>query len=236
MNKKILLPLLSLFLLLIGIAFPESAHAQISEGGTPASFKYQNTLKSDLPTIRIPVDFSVEDLKTVDRWQVSQGAPLKVSKLIPTNLNIDNAGNWITLPGGEKIWQLRLQAKDAIALMLYYKEFYIPEGGRLFIYNADKSHIIGAFTHANSVTSKFATEFVAGDDIILEYEAAANGEKPRIHIDEVGYGYNHLSVSNPLRSPDSELSGPCMVNINCEEGRRMAKPEKRSLLDSGENR
>lgn len=218
MNKKILLPLLSLFLLLIGIAFPESAHAQISEGGTPASFKYQNTLKSDLPTIRIPVDFSVEDLKTVDRWQVSQGAPLKVSKLIPTNLNIDNAGNWITLPGGEKIWQLRLQAKDAIALMLYYKEFYIPEGGRLFIYNADKSHIIGAFTHANSVTSKFATEFVAGDDIILEYEAAANGEKPRIHIDEVGYGYNHLSVSNPLRSPDSELSGPCMVNINCEEG------------------
>lgn len=218
MNKKVLFPLISLLLLLAGTTLPESAYAQISEGGTPVSFQYQNTLKSDLPTIQIPVDFSVEDMKTVDRWQVSQGAPLKVSKLIQTDLSIDNAGNWIILPGGEKIWQLRLQAKNAIALMLYYKEFYIPEGGRLFIYNADKSHVIGAFTHANSVTSKFATEFVAGDDIILEYEAAASGEKPRIRINEVGYGYNHLHVSNRLKNSDSELSGPCMVNINCEEG------------------
>lgn len=218
MNKKTLLSLIGLFLLVAGTVFPGSAHAQISEGGTPVSFKYQNTLKSDLPVVRIPVNFSVEDMKTVDRWQASQGAPLKVSKLIQTDLSIDNAGNWTTLPGGEKIWQLRLQAKDAIALMLYYKEFYIPEGGRLFIYNADKSHVIGAFTHANSVTSKFATEFVAGDDIILEYEAAANDEKPRIHIEEVGYGYNHLFVSNHLKDSNSELSGFCMVNINCEEG------------------
>lgn len=218
MNKKVLFPLISLLLLLAGTTLPESAYAQISEGGTPVSFQYQNTLKSDLPTIQIPVDFSVEDMKTVDAWQVSQGAPLKVSKLIQTDLSIDNAGNWITLPGGEKIWQLRLQAKNAIALMLYYKEFYIPEGGRLFIYNADKSHVIGAFTHANSVTSKFATEFVAGDDIILEYEAATNGEKPRIYIDEVGYGYNHLFVSNRFKDTEEELSGPCMVNINCEEG------------------
>ena len=141
MNKKTLLSLIGLFLLVAGTVFPGSAHAQISEGGTPVSFKYQNTLKSDLPVVRIPVNFSVEDMKTVDRWQASQGAPLKVSKLIQTDLSIDNAGNWTTLPGGEKIWQLRLQAKDAIALMLYYKEFYIPEGGRLFIYNADKSHV-----------------------------------------------------------------------------------------------
>ena len=125
MNKKVLFPLISLLLLLAGTTLPESAYAQISEGGTPVSFQYQNTLKSDLPTIQIPVDFSVEDMKTVDRWQVSQGAPLKVSKLIQTDLSIDNAGNWIILPGGEKIWQLRLQAKNAIALMLYYKEFYM---------------------------------------------------------------------------------------------------------------
>lgn len=115
MNKKILLPLISLFLSLIGITFPESVYAQISEGGTPASFKYQNTLKSDLPTVQIPVNFSVEDLKTVDRWQVSQGAPLKVGTLIDTDLTIDNSGNWTTLPDGNKIWQLRIQAKDAIA-------------------------------------------------------------------------------------------------------------------------
>lgn len=70
MNKKALLPLIGLFLLVTGIVLPGSAYAQISEGGTPTSFKYQNTLKSDLPTVQIPINFSVEDLKTVDRWQV----------------------------------------------------------------------------------------------------------------------------------------------------------------------
>lgn len=50
MNKKALLPLIGLFLLVTGIVLPGSAYAQISEGGTPTSFKYQNTLKSDLPT------------------------------------------------------------------------------------------------------------------------------------------------------------------------------------------
>ena len=143
MNKKALFPLISLFLLVTGIILPESVRAQISEGGIPASFKYSNTLKSDLPTVRIPVNFSVEDLKTVDAWQVSQGAPLKVGTLINTDLTIDKSGNWTTLPDGNNIWQLRLQAKDAIALMLSFNDFYIPENGKLFVYNADKTQIIG---------------------------------------------------------------------------------------------
>lgn len=36
MNKKALFPLIGLFLLVTGIVLPGSAHAQISEGGTPA--------------------------------------------------------------------------------------------------------------------------------------------------------------------------------------------------------
>ena len=164
MNKKALLPLIGLFLLVTGIVLPGSAHAQISEGGTPTSFKYQNTLKSDLPTVQIPINFSVEDLKTVDRWQVSQGAPLKVGVLLPTDLTIDNAGSWNTLPDGKRVWRLQVQAKDAIALMLSFRDFYIPENGKLFIYSSDKTHLIGAFTHhTNPPTKEYATEFLAGD-------------------------------------------------------------------------
>lgn len=201
MNKKALLPLIGLFLLVTGIVLPGSAYAQISEGGTPTSFKYQNTLKSDLPTVQIPINFSVEDLKTVDRWQVSQGAPLKVGVLLPTDLTIDNAGSWNTLPDGKRVWRLQVQAKDAIALMLSFRDFYIPENGKLFIYSSDKTHLIGAFTHhTNPPTKEYATEFLAGDKIILEYEAGiSENEHPRIAIDAVGYGYNHLHVSRTSR-------------------------------------
>lgn len=220
MNKKALFPLIGLFLLVTGIVLPGSAHAQISEGGTPASFKYQNTLKSDLPTVQIPINFSVEDMKTVDRWQVSQGAPLKVEVLIPTDLTIDNAGDWSTLPDGKKVWRLQVQAKDAIALMLSFKDFYIPENGKLFIYSSDKTHLIGAFTHhTNPPTKEYATEFLAGDKIILEYETdISDNERPRIAIDAVGYGYNHLHVSRTMADIGPNASGSCMVNINCEEG------------------
>lgn len=220
MDKKALLPLIGLFLLVTGIVLPGSAHAQISEGGTPTSFKYQNTLKSDLPTVQIPINFSVEDLKTVDRWQVSQGAPLKVGVLLPTDLTIDNAGSWNTLPDGKRVWRLQVQAKDAIALMLSFRDFYIPENGKLFIYSSDKTHLIGAFTHhTNPPTKEYATEFLAGDKIILEYEAGiSENEHPRIAIDAVGYGYNHLHVSRTMADTGPGTSGSCMVNINCEEG------------------
>lgn len=190
--------------------------AQISEGGLPPSFNFESSLKSQVSATQIPVLFNVSDLLAVDAWQVSNGAPLAVATSIPVSINTSNAGNWLTLPDGQEIWQFRLQAKGAIALMLYYKRFEIPQGGKLFIYNADKTHILGSYTHrTNPRGGRFATEFVAGDDLTLEYVSPASGERPQIEIEEVGYGYNHLSilVGNELRS-----SGTCQVNINCIEG------------------
>lgn len=206
--------IISLFLL-----YASEVKSQISEGGKPLSFNYQNMLKSEQPVVRIPVNFSVEDLIAVDEWRVSQGAPLTVSTLIDTDLNMDTDGQWLTLPNGKEIWQLRLQAKGAIALMLYYNAFYIPEGGKLFIYNADKTQLLGAYTSQTNPGGKaFATEFVAGDDLTIEYEPPVSGEKAGIIINQVGYGYNHLTVSGNLRSTGPGTSSSCMVNINCEEG------------------
>ena len=204
---------------LIFVNCPVTLTAQISEGGTPPSFSYLNVLKSTSTGIDIPITFSVEDLKVVDAWNVSQGAPLKVATLIPADLSMENAGEWSTLPGGEKIWQLQIQAQDAIALNLYYKEFYIPVGGKLFIYNADHTQIIGAYTSkTNPSGAAFATEYVAGDDIILEYVHGTSEDLPRIHIGEIGYGYNHLFIGNTPKATGEGSSGSCNVNINCPEG------------------
>ena len=92
-------------------------HAQISEGGLPPSFQFMTNLKSTEQPVQIPVNFSVEDLKVVDAWRVSQGAPLAIAKRIETDLSISNSGNWRTLPDGQKVWQLHLEAKGAIALI-----------------------------------------------------------------------------------------------------------------------
>jgi hypothetical protein len=199
------------------------AFAQISEGGTPPSFRYDQsrTLRNAVEKTKVSVDFYVEDLREVDAWRSREGAPMPVGKLIPVDYTMDNAGSRTTLPGGERIWQLHLSVPDAVAVMLYYRDFYIPEGGKLFIYSADKSQLLGAYTeNTHPSGGLFATEFIGGDELVLEYvESETSAEKPRIHIDNVGYGYNTSALKAFCGiTTRAGSSGACMVNINCEEG------------------
>lgn len=215
------------------------AQGQISEGGLPPSFRYPATLRSESKTIRVPVNFSVEDLKAVDAWQTSENGILRISTLIDTNIRLMDSADRITLSDGNTVYQLRIEAEEAIALMLYYKAFYIPEGARLFIYNPDRSQVLGAYTsETNPAGGVFATEFVAGDGLILEYVPAPSGEEPQIEIEQIGYGYNHLSVSAARDNDKGEISGSCMVNINCEEGEAWQEQKKgvcRTIQKIGDN-
>jgi len=195
----------------------EKSFAQLSEGGIPPSFQFQPTLRSHAATVQIPVTFDVRELIQADKQQTAQGIPLAVATQIDVQYNPTNAGIWSRLPDGTVIWQFNLQAKGALALMIYYSDFYIPEGGKLFLYNTEKTQILGAYTlHTHPTGGRFATEFVAGDELTFEYVAAPTGEMPRIEIEAIGYGYNHLTVRNS--SVSLRKSGPCEVNINCEEG------------------
>ena len=199
---------------------PSNTLSQISKGGLPPSFKYQQTLRSLAVETNVPVSFYAKDIQVTDSWQAREGAPMPVSNLISVDYTMDNSGYRTTLPGGEEIWRLNLKAKDAVALMLYYEDFYIPEGGKLFIYSSDKSQILGAYTHETHPSGGlFATEFIGGDELILEYVyPETNKENPRICIDEIGYGYNSAALREFCGITTRASSGSCMVDVNCEEG------------------
>jgi hypothetical protein len=196
--------------------------AQISEGGIPPSFKYSRSqsLRSAIRKTEVPVDFYVEDLQEVDNWRAREGTPMPVAKLIEVDYTLENSGSYTVFPDGERVWRLHLKAADAIAMMLYYNDFYIPEGDKLFIYSADKSQLLGAYTHNTHPSGgRFATEFVGGDELILEYVASETSvEKPRLHIGEIGYGYNVSALETFCGVSLRGASGSCMVNVNCEEG------------------
>ena len=209
--------------------------AQISEKGVPASFAFDNSnlTKSAKAPFVTPIQFDVAKLKAEDKTFEANNMPLRTAMIIPVELNVRNSGEWTTLANGQQIWTLTINAPGAIATMLYYDEFTIPKGGKLFIYNDDRSHVIGAYTEATNpiVNGAFATEFVAGDMITLEYDAPftansgantfnAKPEIPTIKISGVGYGYNYLEV---YRKPADMMlrigeSASCEVNIHCPEG------------------
>jgi hypothetical protein len=200
--------------------FLPDVFAQISEGGTPPSFKYAETLRRAVEKTEAPVDFYGKDLLETDNWRAREGAPMPVAKLIPVDYAVEQAGVRTTLPGGERIRQFHLSVPGAVAVMLYYRDFYIPEGGKLFIYSADKTQLLGAYTkNTHPSGGLFATEFVGGDELILEYvESDASLESPRIHIDNIGYGYNASALQSFCGITVRAAAASCMVNVNCEEG------------------
>jgi hypothetical protein len=79
---------------------------------------------------------------------------------------------------------------------------------------------LGAYTrNTHPSGGVFATEFTGGDELILEYaESEISDEKPHIHIDNIGYGYNASALNTFSDISTRKTSGSCMVNINCEEG------------------
>ena len=219
----------------LGVTFGvTSVVSQISEGGTPASFVFQDEVQlrsAKFPFIS-PINFDIAKLLVEDKMAEEAGVLLRTSVIIPVDLTMENAGEWIVLPDGTNIWRLTVQAPGAIAIMLYYDRFFIPDGGKLFIYNADHTHLLGAYTSStNPGDGKFATEFVAGDEIILEYNEPPSPDemKPDIRISGIGYGYNYLEVYQSeglLGGIEGTFEQSCQVNINCPEGNNWQDQKK----------
>ncbi|PXV64138.1 putative secreted protein (Por secretion system target) [Dysgonomonas alginatilytica] len=228
-NKQILIILVSLISSL-------SVFSQISEGGTPPSFRYKNSTRSALSVSQVPVNLDISRLTWEDEMvEQRKDAPLRIAKVIPVNINIDSIGSWTTFSDSVKIWQQVIEAEGAQGLILGYKDFYIPEGAKLYVYNEDHSRILGAYTrNTHPQGGKFASEIIAGDKITLEYVASTiSNESPRIVVEDVGYVYgdnfNTALRALPTSPPRINSSQSCMINVNCADGANW-KDQKRGVV------
>ncbi len=193
--------------------------AQIGYGGTPPSWNIPRTkLKSqeELKTNIISNPFTIEQLLE-DELQ-SGDLPERVGINLATQLSVIEDGEWGNIGGGERICRLKIASPKATAISVYYSKFKIPQGAKLYIYNEDHTHLLGAYTsQTNPSGGEFVTEFVAGDNLIFEYvSSSSQTDAPQIDIEKICYGYKNLKVST------SELLS-CMVDIMCSEGEAWQK-------------
>ncbi|MDR3329599.1 MAG: trypsin-like peptidase domain-containing protein [Prevotellaceae bacterium] len=222
----------SIFLLLALLAAQRlPLRAQVSEGGTPPSFRYAKVLPRGramsagaTDTVALHIPFDVDSLRAADAAGEASGdlAPLNVAKDIAVNLGMANSGAWHVLENGQRVWQLTIKAPGAVATLLYYAECRIPRGGQLFVYSPDRAAVLGAYTSAsNPAGGQFATDFVAGDVVTLEYAAPlgdTTSAEAAIRVEAVAYGYNHLHVqAMPVAESYGDALG-CQVNVVCAEG------------------
>jgi len=193
---------------------PSINYAQISNGGTPPSTLFQ--LENNFQRI----SFDTPDMNKIAEEdmlaEIDKPDPRRMGVSVKINKGISNSGSWETIAGGDKVWRMEIEVPDALALGVYYNDFYLPEGGKLFLYNENKTQILGAYTSLNNPEDNlFSTQFIQGDKVVLEYWQPKNQtEDARINISEVAYAYRdiHFNID------DSRDSWYCMIDVACSEG------------------
>jgi hypothetical protein len=214
---------ISLFVL---IALSVQLSAQISTNETPVSFNLNMVaLRSDQAIqTKTMQSINLEQIASEDEADEANGIPPRFGYPLPVNYTFQNSGTWVTLPNGDKIWQLSIQSPGALSINLLYDAFWLPNGAKFFVYSDDKQHVLGAFTSINNKGDRnnpqgFATGLVYSDSIIVEYyEPADVIEDAIISIAYVVHGYRYIKLPESMESGYGE-SGNCQVNINCIEGK-----------------
>ncbi len=211
-----------------------NASAQLSQGGTPYSFN-DVAAKQALSFVNMP-GFDVDAMKAEDAVNDLSKGPFRFGYNHMVSLNLSNSGEWTTLANGDRLWRMGVSSTGAQTINLAFDDFFMPEGGKLFVYNASKSYVIGAFTNVNNQEDKqFATDLIPGDAVILEYyEPAAVAGQGKINVFRVTHAYR--GVEDYVRNFTGEdyektfgASGSCEINVNCPYGTGWSN-EKRSVV------
>ena len=226
-DKYKIIPVL-FFLLLSEIVL-----SQISEGGSPLSF-YERVSTSFQEVFITPPDLNI--LAEEDAKQLKDGSGYRFAVLLPVNLNINNSGTWEEAGDGSKIWRLRLFSEGAEAVSLYFDEFKIPEGGKLFLYDDQKKQLLGAFSSGNNKESgRFATGLLRGSSVILEYDSPPDSKNlPELSVSDFGYAYR--GVYNNYRGFGGSDPSPGSTAGRARETRPGRAPPANNPTPAGRRR
>ena len=202
------------FLILALMILSTSAFAQISSPGTPLSKIHYNL--TDVIDTKVMPGYDQKAIDAEDAINAKmKDVPYRFGYLYNVNFGLENSGTWETLADGSKVWRLAIACPGAFGINLIYDKFYMPKGGKFYIYNSDKTMMIGAFTDIDNLPGNvFSTQPVKGERIILEYNQPSYvTETALINVQCVTHEYKDLFKI--LNDKSFGQSGSCNINVHC---------------------
>jgi hypothetical protein len=187
--------------------------AQDNEGGKPFSFE-QELSDNATATVNMPY-FDFAPLIAQSEKRVKQGTYELTDHIFDVNYTLTNSGTWTTLLNGDRLWKLRIASLGAKKMSIYYQNFYMPEGARLYVYNDSRTEALGAFTSKNNSEARenagvFSTDHLSGDAQIIEYyePKSARGQT----------SFSIFRVAHQFKDVLIDESESCQVDVVCPAG------------------
>ncbi len=198
-------------ILLVNISF----FAQVTNTGKPLSWELKMVTKKIkkhiLPTINLK-KLQQEDI-TNDKLAI----PWRFGFKQVVNLGFKD-GQWTTLENGDRIWRINIVSKGALSMNVIFDSFFMPNGGKVYLYNEDRSDLLGAYTAIqNQKSGRLGTWLVKGSNLWIEYYEPANViNQGRLHIGSVTHGYRNANTYKNQKSLGD--SGNCNHDVDCPIG------------------
>ena len=169
------------------------SRAQLATNEQPYSLSAKvQVQKQDVIVLTAP---DLERIEKEDLINDQQPGTAMFAYPVWVNYTLENSGVWQQLDGGGKIWRLKVTIPGALSTNTYYDKFWLPEGGKFFVYSEDTGQSIGAITSefiggSKEEPIKFATALIYGENVTFEYyQPASVKESPVIFISSICYGY-----------------------------------------------
>jgi len=134
--------------------------------------------------------------------------PLRFAEQRDVSIVPQKHGTWEQAQDNKLVWRQRILSPNAYTLNLGFTQFFLPTSAKLFIYNGDKSEIIGPLTTAdNDEHMQFWSPMVRGEEIVVELQIDPD-EKDDLILELSRVNHDFLDIQK-------SLSGSCNVDVEC---------------------
>lgn len=203
------------FVLLITTFSMQWLFSQISHGGKPAAIVMSKSAKMEQDRVVLSGFTNPDSVSIMAQIKANSHKSLKFAHKYHVQLSPENSGTWYTLKNGQRVWRLTIHSPNAKSLNIIFSDFEVPEGGRVFVYNPDKSVVRGGFNHLNNKAEKALPIMpIPGDELVVEYqEPIAPDFDASLVISSVNHDY--IGVFGGLKVGEFGDAEPCEVDVNC---------------------
>jgi len=216
--------------------FSLTIYSQVTNEGLPASWNLN--LDDKVKTVNLP-GFDLEAIQAEDAVNDYKfESPWRFGYMHSVDYGFED-GTWTVLENGDRIWRILVKSKTALSINFVFDEFFMPEGANVYLYNDNKTDLLGAYDSAqNQDSGVLGTWLVQGDAVWVEYyEPISVKGQGRLHIAKATHGYRNADTFKDAKGLND--SGACNLDVDCsigEDWEELKEHNKRSagiLLSGG---